>query len=403
MTYKSNGFLKTTDRVMTRRGVIWLGQTCNLRCHFCYFKSRVATRDHPDHPFMSLAKAKAICTTIRETYDNTAVDIQGGEPTIYPEIEELVFYCVGIGLRPTLITNALVLDSIERCRSLKAAGLRDLLISVHGLGKTYEALAGVPGSHRRQMKALENLSTESVPFRFNCVLARSVLPQLTDVAALAREAGARVVNFIAFNPFEDQQEKQRSGHDVPSYAEVSGPLVEALDLLREADIECNVRYYPLCMVSEKYRKHLYNFQQLPYDLHEWDYASWSWTAAPPQRRRHGELTPTVSLRKANTRSSLFGHSAYLADPTLTREEEYRHSAMIRAREHCGYKYDRVCDRCSLKGICDGIHGDYAALFGVTEAKAVGLDRNVEDPKYYINEQVKIVEIDDAEWACLAAN
>ncbi len=81
---------KTTKRTLSKRGVLWLGQTCNLRCYFCYFLNRIADSEHPEHPFMSLEKCKEICHTLRYFYGNTAIDIQGGEPTIYPEILELI-------------------------------------------------------------------------------------------------------------------------------------------------------------------------------------------------------------------------------------------------------------------------------------------------------------------------
>ena len=262
------GFSWTRQRALTRRGVVWLGQTCNLRCHFCYFHNRISSKDHPDHPFMSLEKATALCSTLRDVYGNTAIDIQGGEPTIYPDILALTAHCRTIGLLPTLITNALVLDKIENCRDLKAAGVRDFLVSVHGLGDSYDTAVGVPGSHVRQMRAIDNLVSVGLPFRFNCVLAKSVLPHLAEAARLAVASGARVVNFIAFNPFEDQAGNTRSGRDVPRYAEVVPPLVEALDILGEAGVEANVRYLPLCLVPERYRRHFYNFQQLPWDLHE---------------------------------------------------------------------------------------------------------------------------------------
>src|ERR1043166_8122337 len=83
-------YLRTREKLLTRRGVLWLGQTCNLRCHFCYFLDRIEQKDHPEHPFMDLDKAKAICHALRFRYGNTSVDIQGGEPTIWRHIEELV-------------------------------------------------------------------------------------------------------------------------------------------------------------------------------------------------------------------------------------------------------------------------------------------------------------------------
>jgi len=394
------GYTRSKRRVRTRRGVIWLGQTCNLRCHFCYFQSRVESKEHPDHPFMSLDKARAVCATLREHYGNLAVDIQGGEPTIYPHIAELVAHCRGIGLLPTLITNAVVLDDLGRCRELQDAGLRDLLVSVHGLGKTYDDAVGLPGAHARQMKALDNLAALGIPFRFNCVLAASVLPDLGRIARMAVERGARVMNFIAFNPFEDQQ-GGRSGQDVPRYSDVAGPLAEALDYLEEHGLEANVRYLPLCVAPNRHRKSFYNFQQLPYDLHEWDYASWSWSGRNPQRRRDGELEPVLSLREANHRSRLFGHEGYLTDPGVSVEDEYRHSALIRAREHCGYQYAPACAGCGLQAVCDGFHGDYARLHGADEAQAQVLLQGtpaVDDPRHSISRQLKIVEDEDASWA-----
>src|SRR5437016_1253779 len=141
-----DGTFRTREKLLTRRGVLWLGQTCNLRCHFCYFLDRIEQKDHPEHPFMELEKAKAICHALRFKYGNTSVDIQGGEPTIWRHIDELVVYCRDIGLHPTLITNALALASVEKCRGLKAAGIRDLLISVQGLGDVYDEIVGVRGA-----------------------------------------------------------------------------------------------------------------------------------------------------------------------------------------------------------------------------------------------------------------
>ena len=86
---------------------MWLGQTCNIRCHFCYFLDRINATDHPEHPFMTIDKAKQICSTLVDFYGNNAIDIQGGEPTLYRHINELVEHCRKIGLLPTLITNAI--------------------------------------------------------------------------------------------------------------------------------------------------------------------------------------------------------------------------------------------------------------------------------------------------------
>ena len=36
-------------------------------------------KDHPEHAFMPIEKAKKICRTLVEVYGNTSIDIEGGE------------------------------------------------------------------------------------------------------------------------------------------------------------------------------------------------------------------------------------------------------------------------------------------------------------------------------------
>ncbi|HOC73914.1 MAG TPA: radical SAM protein, partial [Candidatus Hydrogenedentes bacterium] len=262
--------------MITKRGVLWLGQTCNQRCYFCYFIDRIENHDHPEHAFMSLEKAKKICHTLRYVYGNNAIDIQGGEPTVYREILELVRYCREIGLIPTLITNGLALSGPGQIEKYRDAGLRDFLVSLHGIGDIHDEVVRVKGAHKKIIAAIERMQALNFPFRINCTMSKPVVPILPEVARHAIQYGAYAVNFIAFNPFGDQEGKRRSD-TVARYAEVAEKLTEAMDLLDAAGIETNVRYLPLCMAEERHRKNFYNFQQLTYDTHEWDFQSWAWT------------------------------------------------------------------------------------------------------------------------------
>jgi pyruvate-formate lyase-activating enzyme len=422
-------------RVITRRGVMWLGQTCNLRCHFCYFLDRIHNKEHPEHPFMSLDKAKRICSTLVDYYGNNAIDIQGGEPTIYPYIFDLVRHCREIGLLPTLITNAIPLSNARNCDQLKQAGIRDLLISIQGLDSTYDQIVGVDRAFPRQMRGLDNVVQASIPIRFNCVLSKPALPQLERIAHLAVEYNARVVNFLAFNPFEDQQlEGKRSVFNVPRYSEVSQHLDPAMDILDDAGIECNVRYFPICMVAPRHRKSMYNFQQLSYDIHEWDYGSWSWTGMQPQRMRGGDLSPVVDLasvtydpatypgplkfaansvravvhryprlrpkaekihRTVSRVVSFASHDeAQMSEPDIL----YRANGRMRASAHCRYVFAKACEMCSAREICDGFHGDYATMLGVDEVQPIDGALRIRDPRYFIEDQEKVVEWEDFNWA-----
>lgn len=408
-------------RKLNRRGVMWLGQTCNLRCSFCYFLDRIEDESHPEHAFISLEKAKEMCRTLVDVYGNNAVDIQGGEPTLYPAIDELVRYCAEIGLSPTLITNGQALAKRSICARFREAGVRDFLVSVQALGSVYDDLVRRPGGHEKQMRALHNLQAEGIPFRFNTVVSKVVLPQLADIAVLAERTGAEVVNFLGFNPFNDQATGKRSAENVPRYDELREPLTEALDILLAAGIEGNVRYLPFCAVEERHRACVYDFPQIPYDLHENDFASWSWTDLPAQRRADMELSPTFGLGRRLSLGPLRGPLRRLAarhpavgvrlhgvkqrleralahDPsTGSTEARYRDEARTRAQEYTGYRHVAACSSCDAREICDGFYGDYVELFGADEARPIHLGARITDPQHFSRHQAKRVHAADLAW------
>jgi len=414
-------YVKTNKRVLSRRGVLWLGQTCNLRCYFCYFLNRIDDASHPEHPFMTLEKAKEICHTLRYFYGDTAIDIQGGEPTIHPDILELISYCDEIGLYPTLITNGLVLAKKDKLQQFKDAGVRDFLVSLHGIGDIHDEVVCRKGSYEKIIAAIENMVELDVPFRFNCTMSKPVVPLLPQIAQKAIDYGANAVNFIAFNPFEDQETGIRTHDNVASYSDIKAPLGEAMDILEDAGIECNVRYLPLCMAEERHRKNFYNFQQLPYDHHEWNYASWMWTGMQPQRMKGSKLNTPYKLGRMARR--FYVSNAHVL---IEKEEErplkaklkytgqrlaatigavargkdywYRREAKLRAKMDLHYVHHDKCEQCSLRNICDGFHGDYANFSGTDEADPITGIPVADDPLYYIGKQDKIVEEEDKAWA-----
>lgn len=402
---------------------MWPGLRCNLRCYFCYYADRVGDENHPEHAFMSLEKAKKICKTLVEVYNNNSVDIQGGEPTLWEDIFELVRYCKEIGLDPSLITNAQALSKKQTVIKFKEAGIRDFLVSMHGLGPVYDRVVGVRGAHLRQMEALKNFQEVGIPFRFNSVISKEAIPQLPQMAELGVRTGAQVVNFLNYNPFDYQRtEGRRTPENVPTYTEVGESLNRALDVLEEAGVEGNVRHFPICMVAERHRKYIYTHHQMPYDIHENDFASWAWTGLPAQRGRESELSHLVEFGprvKLGPLGALrrFGEIPYVGNgliatkramdrawaklwiklPGNSLEAKYQADARRRALEHCGYQHVEACLQCAARLICGGYHNDYESLFGTHEATPIQEDHTISDPKHYIKDQVKKVHPHDMAW------
>ena len=78
-----------------------------------------------------------------------------------------------------------------------------------------------------------------------------------------------------------------------------------------------------------------------------------------------------------------------------REELYRRVARMHAEKYCGYVYGSCCSECTHMDVCDGLHGDYAKLFGTGEIRALK-GQLLYNPRHYINSQEKVMIMSDRE-------
>jgi len=76
---------------------------------------------------------------------------------------------------------------------------------------------------------------------------------------------------------------------------------------------------------------------------------------------------------------------------VPKELLYKNNAKLRAEKHTGYKKCETCQNCDIEDICDGFHGDYAEVFGMDEAKAIRIGKKIIDFKFYIKEQLKVID------------
>lgn len=429
----NDGYL-TTKRMLTRRGIIWLGQTCNFRCYFCYFANRIASKDHPEHAFFSLEKAKEICKIFVNEFSLNSIDIQGGEPTIYPHIFELIEYCNSIGLKPTIITNGMALHNYEFCKKFKDAGVYDFLFSLQGIGETCDKVVGVKGAFKKQMQALENINKLKIPLRINAVLSNEILEELDQIANIALKNNARIVNFIGYNNTGDQ-EKLRQKHQIPYYVFLQNKIEPIIKKLEKNNIEVNLRFIPFCAVKKSYRKNIINNKQQNYDIHEYEKISRFWIDRPRQRRA-AEKTETPKIQSSVLRSNfLFFRQTHNLKwikqsfaPYIRFRKKYsdeypylipmlKHFKSYTPKTNCipqrNSKIEEIClelsandtkirskncNPCFAKNICDGFHSDFIEVFGDNMIQPIYDHKTAtKDPLYYNKHQYKFIEKQEWDW------
>ena len=108
----------------------------------------------------------------------------------------------------------------------------------------------------------------------------------------------------------------------------------------------------------------------------------------------------VALQKPIRYRLIFGAQRALAlaeEKIRGRDSLYRAYARLRASDCC-IKHVPSCGNCALRAICDGFTNDYVQYFGGDEAVPVVDIPPVHDPTFFIRQQQKIVESEDAAWA-----
>src|SRR3989339_1546653 len=189
---------------ITKRGVLYTGFKCNLNCIFCFNKNDKMPE------FYKLKELKPRALKIKKIYSNSYVDLYGGEPTVYPEIIELLEYLKKIGLKVSIATNGQKLHNIHFCRQLMNAGINDFLISVHGPEKIHNMLTTSEKAYRCFIEAVNNFKKLKIPFRTNTVVNKYNYKEMQKLAVILSEIRPETCNFIMFNPFGKWTKKELS-------------------------------------------------------------------------------------------------------------------------------------------------------------------------------------------------
>ena len=249
----------------TKRAVVDIGRKCNLNCRFCYHGHMGDLRKQSFRPLQEL-KQEVMEAQMR---GNEWVDFTGGEPTIYPDMVALLQYAKGLGLKTCIISN-IISDKIWDCISF----VDDILISVHGVETMHDWVCQHEGARMAQVKTLRELKARGIHFRFNTVINAHNEKALFALVEEFNGYGLMpyIWNFINFNPhYEWGADKAGTQAIIADLDSVMDELAAVIPTLELMGIGVNLRYYPMCKVSEGYRHCVCNDLHVTFDPYEWDY------------------------------------------------------------------------------------------------------------------------------------
>ena len=161
--------------------VIWnITRTCNLHCAHCYASSQ--DEQYPGE--LDTDQAKAVLRDLSD-YNVPVVLFSGGEPTIRPDLAELIVYANEQGnLNPLISTNGTLLTK-PMVKRLADAGLKRAGISMDGMEKVHDKFRGSKGSWKLTLDGIRNSLEAGMRVSLRVTVTnRNVqdLPHLFDLA-----------------------------------------------------------------------------------------------------------------------------------------------------------------------------------------------------------------------------
>lgn len=190
--------------------VVWRVTTrCNLACPFCAYDRRLSIPRMDADADLIARTGPALAQWSEATGRPILVSWIGGEPLLWPPLEELTRQYHKLGLSLSTTTNGTPL-SRPAVRENLTAHYSELTVSVDAIGAPHDALRGKSGLFddvRRSVKRLaEESAGTSLLLRANVVLMRGTID---GFPALCRELAAWGIREITCN--------QLGGRDRPEF------------------------------------------------------------------------------------------------------------------------------------------------------------------------------------------
>lgn len=160
---------------------------CNLACAHCYSRSGPSVRSHL--PLDQLLKG----TETLFAHGYRQASLSGGEPMLYPDIAGLSAGLSDQGYHVSVISNGWFCD---RIKPLAEAGhIHSVSLSFDGLPCIHDLIRRRQGAFQKSLDGLRLLTQVGIATGAVVAVTRASLPQLPDLVAILRDAGASQIQF----------------------------------------------------------------------------------------------------------------------------------------------------------------------------------------------------------------
>ncbi len=164
---------------------IALTYRCQNRCTFCYASAPDRGQEVPE---MTSDEVKQVLDAIVDDARVPTVSFTGGEPTLRPDLPELIGYAKSRRLRTNLITNGILCSANGYVEQLAEAGLDSAQVSLEAADPgVHDAVVGRPGAWQRTVRGIHKLKAAGIHVHTNTTINSRNRDHLLDLVDFLAE------------------------------------------------------------------------------------------------------------------------------------------------------------------------------------------------------------------------
>lgn len=173
---------------------IYVTEQCNLRCKHC-----AIVEGRMPETTLQLSEILQLIESHTQCYENPTISFLGGEPTLRPDLMEMLEFACSRTARVTMSTNGLLIDE-ELAGKLAALPL-ELQVSLDGADPEVHDFIRGKDTFERTWRAIELLAQAGMgpQMTIGTTLTRCAISQVRELISKAEELGIGTVRFLNLN------------------------------------------------------------------------------------------------------------------------------------------------------------------------------------------------------------
>lgn len=246
---------------LNKKAKLDIGKGCNANCNFCYYKERLKERH-----FLPLETAKYLINSLIQKGIDT-IELSGGEPLIYPHLEDVLKYIKKQGINTSIVTNL----SSNKVNSLVEKGLLDgILISLHGNESNHNNIVKLK-THKKIMTFIDEFH-DKLPIRINTVIEADGYNLIdTDkfMFPLLISGKVKQWNLLPLNFWSDAKNNKQTELDTQKQNKRIKDILTLWEKVK-TNAEVTVRYFSLCFLPDNLKKYVRTHLHHIIDITDWN-------------------------------------------------------------------------------------------------------------------------------------